>query len=137
LLHGASVIPLIRPRRLLSTEDERLQRLEVRQSLVALDVPEDEVEERKCRPRREEVVHVGVPGPVEARDEREPLVAVEENEPRLVNRRDRHVVVARPVPRRLLQIPKRSSQAFTLARLDTEKQAELARRANRKARANR
>src|SRR6266513_2167675 len=65
-----------------------------------------------------------------------PEVVVEENEPRLVNRRDRHAVVARPVPRRLLQIPKRSSKAFTLARLDMEKQAELARGANRKARAN-
>ena len=49
LLHGASVIPLIRRRCLLGAEDQRLQRLEVRQSLVALDVPEDDVEERQRR----------------------------------------------------------------------------------------
>src|SRR5829696_5160207 len=137
LLHGASVIPLIRRRRLLCAEDERLHRLEIGQAVVALDVLEDGVEKGQRRPRRAEVLNVGVPGPVEARDEREPRVAVEEDEPRLVNRRDRHAVVAWPVPRRLLQIPKRRSNIFTLTSLDTEKQAELTRGPNHKARANR
>src|SRR3712207_1166673 len=136
LLHRARVVALVRTSRHLSAQNERLHRRQVRKPLISLDVLEDRVEQRQRRAGIEEIVHIRVPRPVEARHKREPRVVVEENEPRLVNRRDRNAVVARPVPPRLLQIPKRSSKVFTLASLDTEKQAELTCGPDRKTRAN-
>src|SRR3954463_9914461 len=70
--------------------------------------------------------HVGVPGAVEARDEGEPRVVVEEHEPRLMDRLDRHAVVPRPISGGFLQIAQRGPQGFALAGLDPEEQAELA-----------
>ena len=97
----------------------------VRQALVAFRVPERRVEQSERRTRVEEVVHVRVPGAVEAREEREPCVVVEHDEPRLVDRHDRNVVVARPVARMILQLVERLPQGIRMARFDPEEQAEL------------
>ena len=136
LLHRPGVVPLIRPCGLLGTEDERLQRREIRKPLIALGMAKDEVEQLERRPRREEILHVRIPRTIEARDERQPRVTVEEHEPRLVDRRHRHPVVTGPVPRSLLQVAERSPQSLALTRLDPEEQAELARRANHRTRPN-
>src|SRR5438034_163908 len=51
--------------------------------------------------------------------------------------RDRHVVVAGPVPRMVLQRPERFPQGIPVARPDPEEQAELARRTDADARPGR
>src|SRR5215211_8257851 len=136
LLHRPAVVPLIGPRGLLGTKDERLQRCEIRKPLVALRMAKDEVEQLERRPRGEKVVHIRIPRTIEARDERQPRVTLEEDEPRLMNRGDRHPIVPGAVSRSLLQVAERSPQSLALTRLDTEKQAELARRANHCTRPN-
>src|SRR5215218_10545844 len=136
LLHRPAVVPLIGPRGLLGTKDERLQRCEIRKPLVALRMAKDEVEQLERRPRGEKVVHIRIPRAIEARDERQPRVTLEEDEPRLMNRGDRHPIVPGAVSRSLLQVAERSPQSLALTRLDTEKQAELARRANHCTRPN-
>src|SRR4051812_28639900 len=98
---------------------------------------EDHAEELERRTGGEEVLHVGVPRAVEARNERKLGVAVEEHEPRFVDRRDGHAVFTWPVSRRLLQVAECSPQRLTLARLDTEEQAELGRRADAETRPGR
>src|SRR5215217_2992837 len=128
LFHRAAVVPCVSGRGLLRPEDERLHRSHVRKAVVALHVPEDDVEEPERRPGGEEVVHVGVPRAVEARHERETRVVVEEHKSRLVDRADRDAVVPWPIPGRLLQVAERSPQRLAPAGLDTEEQAELARR---------
>src|SRR3954447_25772246 len=45
LLHGAAVVACVGGRALLGREDERMQRGDVRKSVVALHVPEDGVEQ--------------------------------------------------------------------------------------------
>src|SRR5215218_6952287 len=87
LLDRAAVVAGVGARGLLRAENEGLHRGQVRQAVVALRVTEDRVEERERRPGGEEVLHVGVPRAVEARDERQPRVVVEQHEPRLVDRR--------------------------------------------------
>ena len=104
-----------------------LHRGEVRQAVVALDVAEDDVEQRERRPGREEVLHVGVPRPVEARDERQPGVVVEQHEPRLVDRRDRHAVVPGRYPGCPGDLHAARNDSPSTG-LDAEEQAELARR---------
>src|SRR5438046_320060 len=64
-------------------------------------------------------------------------VVVEQHEPGLMDGRDRHVVVAGPVPRMVLQRPERFPQGIPVARPDPEEQAELARRADADARPGR
>src|SRR5215211_7962397 len=54
-----------------------------------------------------------------------------------MNGRDRYAVVAGPVPRMGLQRPERFPQGIPVAGLDTEEQAELARRADADARLGR
>src|SRR5829696_10189878 len=131
LLHRASVVAGVGRRGHLGTEDERLHRREVRKPLIALDVPEDEVEQPERRARGEEVLHVGVPRPIEARHEREPGVVVEQHEPRLVDGGDRQSVVPRPVPGSVLEIVERSPQRLALTGLDVEGQAEVTGRTGR------
>src|ERR671912_1111816 len=72
LLHRAAVVPCVGGGSLLRAQDERLYCGKIRQSLVTLRVPENCVEQGEGWPRREEVVHVRVPGTIEAGDERQP-----------------------------------------------------------------
>src|SRR5215218_8647228 len=58
LLHRAAVVAGVRGRRLLRIQDERLQRRQVRQAVVALRVTEDNVEKLERRPGGKEVLHV-------------------------------------------------------------------------------
>ena len=109
----------------------------IRQALVPFRVPERGVEQGERRARIEEVVHVGVPGAVEAREEREPRVVVEHDEPRLVDRHDRDRVVAGPVARMILQLVECLPQGIRMARNDSEEQAELGRRPDRAPRRSR
>ena len=95
----------------LSAQDEILHRREIGKAFVALDVPEDRVEELQRLGR--EVLHVGVPRAIEARREEQPGVMVEQHEPRFVNGRDRQVVVPRPVTRTVLQRPDRFRRSFS------------------------
>jgi hypothetical protein len=91
---------------------------------------EDRVEQLQRRPRGGEVVHIGIPRTVEARDEREPGVIVEQHEPGLMDGPDRNLVVPGPIPRMVLQRPDRLPQGIPMARPDPEEQAELTRRAH-------
>ena len=91
-------------------------------------------EEGQRRPGGEEVVHVGIPRAVEARDERQLGVVVEHHEARFVDRLDRHPVVTRPVPRRVLQLQEGRPQRRPRPGLHPEEQTELARRADGPAR---
>ena len=134
LLDRAAVVAGVRRRRRLGVEDERAQRGDVRQPVVPLHVAEDHVEERQRRPRGEEVVHVGLPRAVEARDERQLRVVVEQHEPGLVDRLDRHAVVAVAVAGGVLQRNERCPQRRRLPGLDPEEQAELAGRTDAPAR---
>src|SRR3954468_12699572 len=70
LLDGAAVVARVPARRLLGAEDEGLDGGEVGQALIALDVPEDRVEQLERLGG--EVHHVGVPRSVEARGEQQP-----------------------------------------------------------------
>src|SRR6476646_623466 len=124
LLHRAAVVAGVATGGLLGTEDEVLDRLQRREALIADDVLEDRVEELERL--RGEVLHVRVPGAVEARGEEEPRVVVEGDEACLVDGGDRHLVVARSVAGRVLQVPKGLVESFTVSRLDVEEQAELA-----------
>src|SRR3954452_14701139 len=135
LLHRAAVVARVGGSGLLSAEDEGLQDRPVREPVVALGVPEDHVEEPEGRAGGEEVLHVGVPRTVEAGNERQSGVVVEEHEPGLVDGLDGHVVVAGPVAGGVLQVPQRRPQGLALTGLDVEEQTELARRADRHARA--
>src|SRR3954468_18045058 len=127
LLDRAAVVAGIGGRGLLRAENEGLHRRQVRQAVVALRGTKDPIEELEGRPRGEEVLHVGVPRAVEARDERQPRVVVEQYEPRLVNRRDRHPVVPWPVAGGVLQVAEGGPQRLAVTGLDPEEQAELAR----------
>ena len=91
-----------------------MQRRQIREALVALSVPERRVEERQGCPSVEEIIHIGIPGAVEAREERQTRVVVEEHEPSLMDRDDRHVVIAGPVDgSELLQsLPQSLAMAF-------------------------
>src|SRR5436190_24174657 len=94
LLDGAGVVAGIGDGGLLRAQDERLQRRLVREPVVSLHMLEGGVEQAERWPGIEEVVHVRVPRAVEAREEREPRIVVEEHEASLVDRDDRNAVVA-------------------------------------------
>src|SRR3954466_5031561 len=79
LLHRAAVISSVGSRRFLGAQDERLHRRKVWKAFVPFDVVEDRVEKLQRWPRREEVVHVGIPWAVKARREQQPRVVVEEH----------------------------------------------------------
>src|SRR3954453_4660229 len=69
---------------LLGAEDESMEGRHVRQALVAFRVPERRVQQGERCTRVEEVVHVRDPGAAEARQDREPFVVLQPDEPRVV-----------------------------------------------------
>jgi hypothetical protein len=104
LLVPAATVAGVRRCGLFGVQDERLDGGEIREPVVPVYVAEAEVERRAGRPGGEEVVRVRVPGTVEAGDEGEPGVVVEENAAGLVNRLDGDPLVAGPVPGSVLQV---------------------------------
>src|SRR3954451_4958881 len=134
LLDRARVVPRIRRCRLLGTKHERSYGGQIREAVVPLHVPEDHIEEGQGWPGGEEVLHVGIPRPVEAGHERQPGVVVQKHEPGLVDRPYRHPVVTRAVAVSVLEILQSGPQRRPRARLDLEEQAELAGRSDTPAR---
>src|SRR5215203_1328503 len=137
LLYRAAIVAGVGRRRLLGAQDERLDGGQIRQPLVAVHMPKDDVEQCKSRPGGEEVLHVGVPWTVETGHEGEPGVIVEEDETRLVNGLDGDVIVARSVAGCVLQVQERAAQRRSLTGLYMEEQTELAGRADAQPRVRR